>query len=104
MDFITRTPVPSYEIHLSHNYIPREGAVDILKAVAFNIVYPPEKPGRGRVPLWLRLEQNIVANADDLVQQAELQMKKIRVVHLVGPEVATSQQLQTPIRLEGGVA
>mmetsp|Transcript_17713 Transcript_17713/g.41178 ORF Transcript_17713/g.41178 Transcript_17713/m.41178 type:complete len:709 (+) Transcript_17713:291-2417(+) len=78
MDFITRTPVPAYEIHLSHNYIPREGAVDILKAVAFNVVYPPDKPGRGKTPLWLRLEQNIVANADELVATAEAQMKKIR--------------------------
>eukprot|EP00928_Gymnodinium_smaydae_P021960 TRINITY_DN18600_c0_g2_i2.p1 TRINITY_DN18600_c0_g2~~TRINITY_DN18600_c0_g2_i2.p1 ORF type:complete len:596 (+),score=108.87 TRINITY_DN18600_c0_g2_i2:150-1937(+) len=78
MDWLVVTPVPVIELHLSHNYIPREGAVDILKAVAHNPAYPPEaRNGRGRVPLWLRLEHNIVANPDDLIATAEVKMERI---------------------------
>lgn len=80
MDWLVVTPIAAYELHLSHNFIPREGAVDILKAVAYNTAYPPEKPGRGKIPLWLRLEQNIVTNPDDLIATAENQMRKIRAV------------------------
>jgi hypothetical protein len=78
MDWLVVTPVAVFELHLSHNFITREGAVDILKAVAYNPAYPPEKPGRGRVPLWLRLEKNVVENPDHLIECAEKQMKKIR--------------------------
>merc|ERR1719473_984177 len=78
MDWLVVTPVAVFELHLSHNYIPREGAVDILKAVAYNTAYPSERPGKGRVPLWLRLEQNVVENPDSLIEAAERQMKKIR--------------------------
>mmetsp|Transcript_116520 Transcript_116520/g.276985 ORF Transcript_116520/g.276985 Transcript_116520/m.276985 type:complete len:617 (-) Transcript_116520:42-1892(-) len=78
MDWLTHTPVPAVELHLSHNYIPREGAVDILKAVAHNPVYPAEHKGGNRQPLWLRLEQNIVEKPDELLKVAEEHLAKIR--------------------------
>ncbi|CAE8621265.1 unnamed protein product, partial [Polarella glacialis] len=78
MDWLVVTPIAVLELHLSHNFIPREGAVDILKAIAYNTAYPIET-GRGRVlPLWLRLEQNMVVQPDELVKGADAQMKKIR--------------------------
>lgn len=78
MDWLTHTPVPVIELHLSHNYIPREGAVDILKAVGHNKVYPAKNSNGSQQPLWLRLEQNIVEKANELLQVAEEQLMKIR--------------------------
>ncbi|CAE7858733.1 PDR6 [Symbiodinium microadriaticum] len=60
MHFLGRTEHPLNELHLSHNYITREGAVDILKGVAWNPRYPGtlrDSVGRLKyVPLWLRLD------------------------------------------------
>jgi len=78
MDWLTHTPVPVIELHLSHNYIPREGAVDILKAVGHNKVYPAKNSNGTQQPLWLRLEQNTVEKANELLQVAEEQLMKIR--------------------------
>ena len=78
MDWLTFTPVPAIELHLSHNYIPREGAVDILKAVGHNKVYPAKNGNGSQQPLWLRLEQNIVEKPNELLQVAEEQLMKIR--------------------------
>eukprot|EP00913_Durusdinium_trenchii_P004042 g3744.t1 len=36
MDWLTITPVPAVELHLSHNYIPREGAVEPCPATIFS--------------------------------------------------------------------
>ncbi|CAK9019961.1 unnamed protein product [Durusdinium trenchii] len=75
MDWLTITPVPAVELHLSHNYIPREGAVDILKAVGHNKVYPAKNLNGTQQPLWLRLEQNIVEKPDELLRVAEEQLR-----------------------------
>lgn len=100
MDWLVATPVPTLELHLSHNYIPREGAVDILKAVAYNPAYPAEKANRSYQPLWLRLEQNLVENPDNLVEVAELQMRKIRQPSTAGPMLTSSQ---IPVRPSPGM-
>eukprot|EP00930_Biecheleria_cincta_P098321 TRINITY_DN89991_c0_g1_i1.p1 TRINITY_DN89991_c0_g1~~TRINITY_DN89991_c0_g1_i1.p1 ORF type:complete len:1066 (+),score=237.35 TRINITY_DN89991_c0_g1_i1:136-3333(+) len=100
MDWLVATPVPTLELHLSHNYIPREGAVDILKAVAYNPAYPAEKANRSFQPLWLRLEQNLVESPDNLVEVAELQMRKIRQPSTAGPMLTSSQ---IPVRPSPGM-
>lgn len=84
MDWLRNTPVPAQELHLSHNFIPREGAVDILKAVAHNEVYPAVLKGGSRQPLWLRLEQNMVEKPDELLKVAEEHLAKIAKHRLGG--------------------
>ena len=78
--WLVETPIALKELHLSHNFIPREGAVDIFRAVAFNGAYPLQADGERRAPLWLRIEQNIVHEAGKLLYSAEGDMKKIRSV------------------------
>lgn len=81
MDWLAVTPVALLQLHLSHNYIPRVGCVDILKAIAFNPAYPPSPehigPTRRRVPLWLRLEQNLIERAAELLGTAEAPLRRI---------------------------
>lgn len=62
------------ELYLSNNYIPREGAVEILNAVAQNRAFPVKRPG---VPtrhqaLFIRLDNNVIKDPDTVVEEAEL--------------------------------
>eukprot|EP00930_Biecheleria_cincta_P000562 TRINITY_DN10123_c1_g1_i1.p1 TRINITY_DN10123_c1_g1~~TRINITY_DN10123_c1_g1_i1.p1 ORF type:complete len:1037 (-),score=175.23 TRINITY_DN10123_c1_g1_i1:208-3318(-) len=96
MDWLVATPVAVFELHLSHNWIPREGAVDILKAIAYNTAYPYTQTGKGKVPMWLRLEMNTVSLPDTLLQVADEQMKKIRTASgtatTVGPMLCDGKE------------
>ncbi|CAE7250835.1 unnamed protein product [Symbiodinium natans] len=82
MHFLGQTEHPLNELHLSHNFITREGAVDILKGVAWNPRYPATlRDSLGRlkyVPLWLRLETNMISDPDGLLVQAEQKMHEAR--------------------------
>jgi len=77
-DWLASAEVAPLEVHLSHNFIPREGVLDILGALAQNASFPPERPGVGTVPLWLRLERNMVADPDEVLVEGELMMRNIR--------------------------
>ncbi|CAE7640007.1 unnamed protein product [Symbiodinium sp. CCMP2592] len=94
MHFLGRTEHPLNELHLSHNYITREGAVDILKGVAWNPRYPGtlrDSVGRLKyVPLWLRLESNMISDAEGLLIQAERKMQDARRTVAEGHHVAVT--------------
>ncbi|CAE7938763.1 unnamed protein product [Symbiodinium sp. KB8] len=94
MHFLGRTEHPLNELHLSHNYITREGAVDILKGVAWNPRYPGtlrDSVGRLKyVPLWLRLESNMISDAEGLLVQAERKMQDARRAVAEGHHVAVA--------------
>jgi len=70
-DWIAKTPVALHEVHLSHNYIPREGAAEIIKGLFRNNVYPPTAESRYQFPVWMRMEQNVIADPSDLVTSIE---------------------------------
>lgn len=94
MHFLGRTEHPLNELHLSHNYITREGAVDILKGVAWNPRYPGtlrDSVGRLKyVPLWLRLESNMISDPEGLLIQAERKMQDARRTVAEGHHVAVT--------------
>lgn len=75
--WIEATPLAMYELHLSHNFMPREGVVEICAAIASSGSYPPERFRKGSVPLWLRVEQNMIENASGFVAEAAKEMRKL---------------------------
>ena len=77
-DWIEKCLVALLELHLSDNYIPVEGGAVIFEAIANNLAYPPEKRGFGNVPLWLRLERNLIDEPDEFTRVAEELMKNTR--------------------------
>eukprot|EP00747_Dinoflagellata_sp_TGD_P195869 gnl/TRDRNA2_/TRDRNA2_65183_c0_seq2.p1 gnl/TRDRNA2_/TRDRNA2_65183_c0~~gnl/TRDRNA2_/TRDRNA2_65183_c0_seq2.p1 ORF type:complete len:712 (-),score=107.46 gnl/TRDRNA2_/TRDRNA2_65183_c0_seq2:162-2297(-) len=68
---------PVWELHLSHNRIPAEGANALLAAVAGHRGYPPKR-SKGWAPLWLRLEHNTIIGVEDLFKRAEQEMWALR--------------------------
>jgi len=64
MDWLALTPSATNELHLSHNWIPKEGAYDILNSIAVNLHYPATSGSR-RIPLLLGLEMNLITEGLD---------------------------------------
>ena len=62
------TAIPAlWEVRLSHNDMTADGITGILRAVAQSPSGPPTRPGVGKVPVWLRMECNGIADPDRLV-------------------------------------
>uniref|UniRef100_A0A7S4REQ7 Uncharacterized protein n=1 Tax=Alexandrium monilatum TaxID=311494 RepID=A0A7S4REQ7_9DINO len=103
-DWISSSAVPLLELHMSHNYVPMEGAICIFEAVARNPKYPPERPDKGTVPLWLRLENNIIARSQELIPMAEARMKALRAGACPqGAQDGLAQMVCcVPVRARGG--
>merc|ERR1711972_271850 len=63
-DWLSVSSYGVQEIHLSHNYVTFEGALAILRAIASNPAYPPERTetdssgvfSTRQIPCWLRFE------------------------------------------------
>lgn len=79
-DWIRWAALPPYELHLSHNFIPEEGAVKILEAVAAQARYPSERPAMGKhlCPVWLRLEGNVISDPAGLQARIDGLMRAVR--------------------------
>jgi len=58
-------------------------------AVAHSPAYPPEKSRAGKVPLWLRLEYNIMYDSDRFLATAEGKMRRVRLQAVPCAEDAT---------------
>jgi len=82
--FIVESPLPLWELHASHNYINRQGAMYILEAVAQQSKYPALRDGKN-LPLWLRLEYNCISDAATFVESAEKAMVDWRAQALATP-------------------
>jgi len=55
-----------FELHLSDCAITTDGYVDLVKALEENEAFPvddPKRPGRGKLPLYVRLENNYIDEA-----------------------------------------
>eukprot|EP00928_Gymnodinium_smaydae_P003861 TRINITY_DN11367_c0_g2_i2.p1 TRINITY_DN11367_c0_g2~~TRINITY_DN11367_c0_g2_i2.p1 ORF type:complete len:777 (-),score=163.48 TRINITY_DN11367_c0_g2_i2:195-2432(-) len=78
-DWISTSPAPLWELHLSHNFITIEGAFAILEAVARNPTYPPQRqPLTEPTPLWLRFEHNVIDDPVAFSSDAEARMRAAR--------------------------
>lgn len=71
-----------HELHLSDlNYeVTPQAVVEMLRDIHRGGRYPYGKAGGGRAPLWLRLEHNLLENADDIVAQARAVGAQIKVL------------------------
>ncbi|CAJ1417165.1 unnamed protein product [Effrenium voratum] len=76
--WIRTAPWALFELHLSHNRIPTEGAIEIVQAVANTDKYPPDRPNsKGmHIPLWLRMEHNEIE--ESFAIEAERIMRQAR--------------------------
>eukprot|EP00930_Biecheleria_cincta_P095284 TRINITY_DN87265_c0_g1_i1.p1 TRINITY_DN87265_c0_g1~~TRINITY_DN87265_c0_g1_i1.p1 ORF type:complete len:822 (+),score=91.47 TRINITY_DN87265_c0_g1_i1:158-2467(+) len=80
---LLRSPrMPMHELHLSHNFIDKEGVMELLKSVAIATTgetpaYPLcwkksyNSQGPKFHPLWIRFEHNIIEGGAALVRAAE---------------------------------
>lgn len=76
--YIRNQPVPLLELHLSHNYFRRQGVDGLINLLGKDDRYPPVLKDNRPVPLWLRLENNIIEKPEELFNELKEKMKSRR--------------------------
>jgi len=74
VDFLRGASFPVCEIHLSHNKIDDEAAVELMRALTEHPRYPPRRSHGGSgevfVPVWLRLNNNWIRHPARVLRTA----------------------------------
>lgn len=77
-DFLRGAIFPLREVHLSHNKIDDEAALEMIHLLVEHPRYPPRRPREGGggevlVPVWLRLNNNWIRDPAKVLRKAESQ-------------------------------
>jgi len=78
-DFLRDASVPLREVHLSHNKLDDEAALEMIRLFSEHPRYPPRRPRDGRggevlVPVWLRLNNNRIRDPAKVLRKAESEL------------------------------